>query len=173
MTIIASYPNNTGAQSAYDMLLAAGITKEHISVASRQPETDSTSSMHVSNDVETAADVTGGTTSGAVTGAAVGFLIGAAALAIPGFGALLISGPLAAAVGGSLAANTAVGAAIGGLGGFASGLIKAGANEADAKAMEEHLQNGGVIIAVKDDMEGTHKRMLESTHPNSLITLND
>jgi hypothetical protein len=171
MTIIASYPNNSSAQSAYDMLLAAGVTKEHISVASRQPETMPEHMQDSASD--SAADITGGTTTGAVTGAAVGFLIGAAALAIPGFGALLISGPLAAAVGGSLAANTAVGAAIGGLGGFASGLIKAGANEADAKAMEEHLQNGGVIVAVKDDMEGTHKRMLESSHPSSLITLND
>jgi hypothetical protein len=171
MTIIASYPNNNSAQSAYDMLLAAGVTKDHISVASRQPETMPDHMQASASD--SAVDVTGGTTTGAVTGAAVGFLIGAAALAIPGFGALLISGPLAAAVGGSLAANTAVGAAIGGLGGFASGLVKAGADEADAKAMENHLQNGGVIVAVKDDMEGTHKRMLESTHPSSVIALND
>ena len=172
MTIIASYPNNTSAQSAYDMLLAAGVTKEHISVASRQPETIP-EHMQGKDVSDVAADVTGGTTTGAVTGAAVGFLIGAAALAIPGFGALLISGPLAAAVGGSLAANTAVGAAVGGLGGFASGLMKAGADEVDAKAMETNLQNGGVIVAIKDDMEGTHRRMLESTHPSSLITLND
>ncbi len=172
MTIIASYPSNTAAQSAYDMLLAAGITKEHISVASREPENIS-DNMHGKNVSDVASDVTGGTTSGAVTGAAVGFLIGAAALAIPGFGALLISGPLALAIGGSLAANTAVGAAIGGLGGFASGLMKAGANETDAKYMEEHLQNGGIIIAVKDDMKGSHKQMLESTHPISLITLED
>jgi hypothetical protein len=172
MTIIASYQNNDSAQSAYDMLTNAGVTKEHISVASRQPETipDHMQGKSVS---DAASDVTGGTTSGAVTGAAVGFLIGAAALAIPGFGALLISGPLAVAIGGSLAANTAVGAAIGGLGGFASGLIKAGANEADAKHIETELQNGGVIIAVKDDMEGSHKKLLESTHPTSLITLDD
>jgi hypothetical protein len=172
MTIIAQYQNNTAAQSAYDMLLEAGLTKEHISVASLQPETIP-DHMQGKDASEVAADVTGGTTTGAVTGAAVGFLIGAAALSIPGFGALLISGPLAAAVGGSLAANTAVGAAIGGLGGFGSGLIKAGANEADAKSMENHLQNGGVIIAVQDDSEGSHRSIMERTSSGSLITLND
>jgi hypothetical protein len=172
MTIIAQYPNNTTAQNAYDSLLAAGLSKDHISVASRQPETIP-EHMQAKDDSDIAADITGGTTTGAVTGAAVGFLIGAAAIAIPGFGALLISGPLAAAVGGSLAANTAVGAAIGGLGGFGSGLIKAGANEADAKSMETHLQNGGVIIAVQDDSEGSHRNILESTSIGSLITLND
>jgi hypothetical protein len=172
MTIIASYPNNNTAQIAYDMLIAGGITKDHISVASRQPETIP-EHMHGKNASDAAADVTGGTTSGAVTGTAVGFLIGAAALAIPVFGALLISGPLAAAIGGSLAANPAVGAAIGGLGGFASGLVKAGANEADAKAMEHNLENGGVMIAVKDNMEGSHKTLLESTNPTSLVTLED
>ena len=172
MTIIASYPNNNSAQSAYDLLLASGANREDVSVASRQPETipDNMQGKHTS---DVASDVTGGTTSGAVTGAAIGFLLGAAALAIPGLGALLISGPLAAAIGGSLAANTAVGAAIGGLGGFGSGLIKAGANETEAKLMEENIQNGGVIIAVKDDMQGTYKTVLQNTHPTSLITLND
>jgi uncharacterized membrane protein len=172
MTIIASYPNNTQAQLAYNKLLETGLDKEHISVASRQPETIP-ENMQGKNVSDVAADVTGGTTTGAVTGAAVGFLIGAAALAIPGFGALLISGPLAAAIGGSLAANTAVGAAIGGLGGFASGLMKAGVNEEDAKAIESNLQNGGVIIAVKDDAEGSHKTLLELTDPTSLIVFSD
>jgi hypothetical protein len=120
MTIIAQYPNNTAAQNAYDSLVASGLSKEHISVASRQPDTIP-KHMSGKDDSDIAADVTGGTTTGTFTGAAVGFLIGAAALIIPGFGGLLISGPLAVAIGGSLAANTAVGAAIGGLGGFASG----------------------------------------------------
>jgi hypothetical protein len=168
MTIIASYPNNNQAQLAYNKLLDTGIARDQISVATLESEINNDS--HLS---KTTADVTGGTTSGAVTGAAIGFLIGAAALTIPGFGALLISGPLAVALGGGLAAEATLGAAIGGVGGFVSGLVKAGANEKDAKLIEDHLHNGGVIVAVHDDTEGSHKTLMELTDPSSLIVFSD
>lgn len=175
MTTIASYSNPDKAQRAYDMLLASGIDKSHMSVASREPEkTNQQMSADVQSGSDVAKDVTSGTTTGALSGAAVGFLAGVAALTIPVFGPLLISGPLAVALGGSaLAANTAVGAAVGGLGGLASGLIKAGANEADAQQIETNLMSGGVIIALKNDDSEVHITALKNTNPDSLVTLND
>ena len=175
MTTIATYSNTDKAQKAYDMLIQAGIDKTHMSIASQDPErTSKHMNVEVQNGSDVAKDVTSGTTTGALSGAAVGFLAGVAALTIPVFGPLLISGPLAVALGGSaLAANTAVGAAVGGLGGLASGLVKAGANEADAAQIESSLMSGGVIIALKDDDSGSHLSALKNTNPDALITLND
>jgi hypothetical protein len=172
MTLIATYLNNNSAQVAYNKLVDTGMERDQISVATIYPNNpaETLNEMHLSSP---ASDVTGGTTSGAVTGAAIGFLIGAAALTIPGFGALLISGPLVAAFGGGLVAEATLGAAIGGLGGFVTGLVKAGADEKDAQLIQEHLQNGGVILAVKDDSQNSHKHLLELTDPTSLISLTD
>ncbi len=175
MTTIASYSNTDKAQKAYDSLLAAGIDRSQMSIASQDPDkTSELMDTEVNNGSDAAKDVTSGTTTGALSGAAVGFLAGVAALTIPVFGPLLISGPLAAAIGGSaLAANTAVGAAIGGLGGLASGLVKAGANEADAQMIESNLKSGGVMIALKNDDSSNHLEALKNTNPDSLVTLND
>jgi hypothetical protein len=169
MTIIASYPNNNLAHLAYNKLIETGMDKSHISVATLESNANS-ELVHSNN---TSSVVTGGTASGAVTGAAIGFLIGAAALTIPGLGALLVSGPLAVALGSGILAEATLGAAVGGVGGFVSGLVKAGADEKDAKLLEDHLQNGGVIVAVKDDSAGSHKTLLELTDPTSLIVLSD
>lgn len=176
MTSIASYPNSASAQKAYDMLIAAGIKQSNISVASRDPSQmnkQTNSNMNVEKDSDVVKDAVGGTTTGAVTGGAVGFLMGAAALTIPGFGPLLAAGPLAAAIGGSsLAANTAIGAAVGGLGGLASGLIKSGVDEAKAKDIETNLQNGGAIIAVKEDDDSTsYTEILNQTSPDSVVKI--
>jgi hypothetical protein len=168
MTIVASYPNNNLAQLAYNKLRATGMERDQIGVAAFG--SNPTNNLHTSDSVS---DVTGGTASGVITGAAVGFLIGAVALTIPGLGALLVSGPLALALGSGIAAEATLGAAIGGVGGFVSGLVKAGADEKDAKLLEDHLANGGVIIAVKDDSNQSHKKLLEATEPTSLITFSD
>jgi hypothetical protein len=175
MTTIALYPNSNSAQVTYDKLIDAGISTDDVSVASRDPEnTHMDSDIKVSSATDTpAADVTGGTTSGLVSGAAIGFLAGAAALAIPGFGALLVTGPLAAALGGSaLAANTALGATIGATGGLVTGLVKAGADQTEAENIEKNLQQGGIMIAIKDDEMGTYTKILEASNPESIVKLN-
>ena len=173
MTTIALYPNSNAAQTTYDKLIDAGISTDDVSVASRDPDkTHMDSDVKVHNTDTPAADVTGGTTSGLVSGAAIGFLAGAAALAIPGFGALLVTGPLAAALGGSaLAANTALGATIGATGGLVTGLVKAGADETEAENIEKNLQQGGIMIAIKDDEMGTYTKILENSNPESIVKL--
>ncbi|MBC7472282.1 MAG: hypothetical protein H7196_03430 [candidate division SR1 bacterium] len=175
MTTIALYSTSNSAQMTYDKLIESGISTDNISVASRDPEKKNMNSdVKVQKDNDTsAADITGGATSGLVTGAAIGFLAGAAALAIPGFGALLVTGPLAAALGGSaLAANTALGATIGATGGLVSGLVKAGVDRTQAEEIEKNLQQGGIMIAIKDDEISTYSKILEESNPESLVRLN-
>jgi hypothetical protein len=168
MTIIASYPNSISAQSAFNKLLESGLTSDHISIATLKSSVPE--DMHT---YDKTMAVTGTTASGLAAGAAIGFLIGAAALTIPGLGALLVSGELALLFGSGLAAEATIGAAIGSVGGFVTGLVQAGTDEKDAKMLESHLQNGGVILAVKDDATGTHKKFVELTNPVSLIVLAD
>jgi hypothetical protein len=168
MTIIASYPNNNQAQLAYNKLIETGLKSDHISIATL--ESNIVDEINIYNKPMA---VTGSTATGVAAGAAIGFLIGAAALTIPGLGALLVSGQLALILGSGLAAEATLGAAIGGVGGFVSGLVQAGADEKDAKLLEDHLQNGGVILAVKDDLTGSHQKLLELTDPTSLIVFSD
>jgi hypothetical protein len=168
MTIIASYPNSNMAQLAFNKLIESGLTSNHISVAALKSSVPD--EMHT---YDKTMAVTGTTASGLAAGAAIGFLIGAAALTIPGLGALLVSGELALFFGSGLAAEATIGAAIGSVGGFVTGLVRAGTDEQDAKVLETHLQNGGVILAIKDDVAGTHKKFVELTNPISLITLAD
>ena len=81
---------------------------------------------------------------GGAIGTAVGATLAAVAaigtsLALPGLG-LVVAGPLAAALaGGGAGAVT---------GGVIGGLIGAGITEQNAKAYEEALRNGGVVIGV-------------------------
>jgi hypothetical protein len=168
MTIIASYPNNNLAQLAYDKLLLSGLKSNHISIATL--ESNIVNEIHTYNKPIA---VTGTAAAGAAAGAALGFLIGAVALATPGLGALLVSGQLALILGSGIAAETTIGAAIGGVGGLVAGLVDAGADEQDAKLLEDHLQNGGVIMAVQDDIYGSHKKLLELTKPTSLISFSN
>jgi hypothetical protein len=173
MTTIALFNNSNSAQIVYDKLIAAGIDKNHISVAAREPQhTNLDKDVDIHKDSSVVADATGGATTGVVAGAAVGFLAGAAALTLPGFGGLLVAGPLAAALGGSsLAANTALGATIGGVGGLVSGLVKAGVDETQAQYIESSLQQGGVIIAVRDDNSGEFKKILAESDSESIVDI--
>lgn len=100
------------------------------------------------NGVASAA-VTGATT-GATLGALAGLLVGIGAIAVPGVGALLIGGPIAAALGlTGAAAATVSGAVTGALaGGLVGGLVDLGVPEDEAKAYEERLREGGVLVAV-------------------------
>jgi hypothetical protein len=174
MTTIALYPNSHTAQMTYDKLIESGISINDISVASKHTDSINTEAGTKTHATDTpAADITGGTASGLVSGAAIGFLVGAIALTIPGFGALLATGPLAAALGGSaLAANTTLGATIGATGGLVTGLVKSGADQTEAEEIEKNLQQGSILIAIKDDEMGTYTKLLEVSNPESIVKLN-
>jgi hypothetical protein len=180
MTYIATYNNFESANYALDKLMAAGISHDHISVAALE---DTSKKMHTTSEMnmqnnpigDAVAGTTGGVLSGASLGGIIGLLTGVAALTIPGFGALLITGPLAAALGFSgLAANAVAGAAIGGtaagVAGLASGLTKAGMDAQEAEKIQSTIESGGVMLAVEDS-NNVAEKILNSTEPNSLVTL--
>lgn len=166
MIYIASYNDLASANAALDNLIANGVHKDRISVATLNDDiknklTDSLDDHQKKNDTgigEVVGDTVGGIVSGGVLGAIGGLLVGMAAIAIPGLGGLLVAGPLAAALGLSgLAATTATGATIGGTvagaSAFVGALIKAGLSDNDAQELEKALKDGGIIVAVETDNE--------------------
>jgi hypothetical protein len=173
MTIIATYHELNQAETAVDKLSDSGIEKNKIGLATLNETYQNAHQKHKSTPNEMVAEATGATATGGMVGAAAGFILGALGIAT-GFGALLISGPLALVLGGSaLAANTAVGAGIGALGGFVSGLTSAGVKEAEAQEMARTIEKGGVMISV--DLSGSDNRysdvenILKSTNPTQIV----
>lgn len=100
----------------------------------------------------TGASVVGGAVSGAATGGILGALAGllVATGVIPGLGAILIGGPLAAALGLTGTAATAVSGAATGViaGGIIGALASLGLSDEDARAYEESIREGGILLAV-------------------------
>ena len=166
MIYIASYHDLTTANNALDHLIANGVAKERISVATLNDDiknklTDSLDDKQKNDETgigEVVSDTLGGIVSGGVLGAIGGLLVGMAAIAIPGLGGLLVAGPLAAALGLSgLAATTATGATIGGTvagaSAFVGALVKAGLSDNDAQELEKALKDGGIIVAIESNDE--------------------
>lgn len=96
-----------------------------------------------------------GAASGATTGAVLGTLAGLAVAAgvLPGLGALFVAGPLAAALGlaggaATTAAGAMTGAAAGGLIGALGGL---GVGAEEARAYEERVKSGGILVTTHSD----------------------
>lgn len=91
-------------------------------------------------------DVGDGTMQGAGVGALLGLIAGVVAVALPG-APLLVAGPIAATWGLS-------GAALGALsGGLVGALVDLGFDEAKAKAYEEQILAGEIMVAVTADEE--------------------
>ena len=96
-------------------------------------------------------DVTDGTVAGAavggITGVLAGIIAGLTAVAVPGLGTFLIGGPLLATWGIS-------GGILGGLaGGLVGALVDLGIPEETAKAYEERIRAGEVLVAVHTEHE--------------------
>lgn len=172
MTLIATYNNlNEADKVLTELKHSHSVSEDHISVATLKESYSKFSSENQDMASKSAKEATSGTISGAGVGAAVGFLVAALGLAT-GFGGLLIGGPLAAALGGSaVAANTAVGAGIGALGGFVTGLTKAGVERDDAEHISNTVEQGGAMIAVNteglDEMD--IRRVLNLHQPVKMI----
>ena len=132
------YKTRAQAEQAVDRMLAAGFTKNDISVLLA----DTTSTKEFSHEKNTKAPE--GTTTGVVAGGAVGgtlgLLAGIGALAIPGVGPLIAAGPIMGAL-----AGLGVGGAVGGLIGA---LVGMGIPEYEAKRYEGRIKEGGILLSV-------------------------
>ncbi|WP_156951078.1 general stress protein [Saccharibacillus sacchari] len=131
------------AAEAVEELKSHGYQTGDISIVTRNREhAEEILDQHHNKAPEGAA---GGAAAGGILGGVGGLLVGLGALAIPGIGPLLAAGPIAAAL-----AGIAVGATGGGLVG---GLIGLGIPEDEAKAYDEHVGGGRVLLIVEANSE--------------------
>jgi len=170
MTIIASYKSAQKADQVLQELLQSGVLRESISVGANKDVM--ASNQHLKDQADTghehtAKEVTSGAVTGGVLTGAAAFLTGA--MVIAGFPGLLIAGPLAVALT-SLGANTAVGVAVGTLGGGLTGLFKSGVDEAKAKQINDIISHGGVMVSV-DSPSDEAKEIIKNSNPESHINI--
>ncbi len=146
--IIGVFSNRTEAENAINELHEMDYDAKDISVITKSQ--DDAEVIHENTGSPVAEGAATGATTGGIIGGLTGLLIGIGAIAIPGIGALLIGGPLAAALGlTGAAATTATGALTGALaGGLVGALVSLGIPEEDARVYEEHVKEGGILIAV-------------------------
>lgn len=144
-TVLGIFSDRVNAEEAIGNLEEAGYNPKDISIVMKDK---SEGEKLASN---TGADVAEGTVAGVTSGAILGGLAGLlASFAIPGLGAFFIGGPIAAALGlTGAAATTASGAATGALaGGLLGALTGLGLSDDDARAYEDRVKQGGILLAI-------------------------
>lgn len=110
-------------------------------------------------------DVAEGAATGAAVGGLAGLLAGVAGLAIPGLGPLFVVGSLATSWG-------LTGAALGALtGGLVAALTSSGLSEDVAKAYEERVKAGDVLISVDTDSEDDDVQAILEKHHAEEVTV--
>ena len=133
---LALYPSPAAAAKAARALHAAGVSREHISVVSRNH--DEQGALAEQMDATPGADIEDSRRA-ARLGELGGQVLAAIALVMPGIGPIVTAGPLSAEFG-EAAGHLA--------GGVASVLSRAGVSEADAEAFEREVKDGAVLLGV-------------------------
>jgi hypothetical protein len=136
-TIIALFESRIAAERAVNSLVAAGFTRENVSVITGNAASPSADIPNIGPLDHVGAGADAG--SGAAIGGLAGFIGGIVALAIPGVGPILAVGPLAAGIMGA-----GIGAAAGGL---AGALQSHGVPEADASRLSDAIRRGRVLVS--------------------------
>lgn len=142
-TVIGLFDAASDAHAAQNELLAAGITRDRISMVTSESNRELRDhSFGEKTDKTEAAEGAGvGAATGALAGGAAGLLASLGLLAIPGIGGLLALGPIVATLTGA-----GIGAAAGGLIG---GLVGLGIPEHEAEAYAEGVNRGGTLLSVE------------------------
>lgn len=142
--LTAVFRDRVNAQTAYDRVVNRGYTNSEINVLM----SDTTRATYFSDGRSEKHNVGTHATEGMGVGGAIGTAVGATlaavaaigtSLMIPGLG-LVIAGPIAAALaGGGAGAVT---------GGLIGGMVGMGIPESNARAYQDALKDGGVVIGV-------------------------
>jgi len=148
MKVVAGlFESQSSAQRAIEDLRTSGIDPSNVSVIARDKERAKEVAKETGAEVATGAATGAGV--GALLGGAAGWLVGIGALAIPGIGPIVAAGPIAAALG--VAGTTAAAGA--GVGVVAGGLIGAltgwGFSESEAKAYQDGIERGDLLLAAE------------------------
>ncbi len=151
---------------AIDRLRAAGFMATDVSVLTAHNQGDE--GLAIERQTKSLEGTATGASAGGVLGGVLGLLAGMGTLAIPGLGIFVAAGPLLATLSG-----IGIGASVGGLTG---GLIGLGIPEYEAKAYQDHLEKGRVLIAVHcaDDLAiGRARDVLEASGASDIAVSRD
>ncbi|MFG0330862.1 MAG: DUF3341 domain-containing protein [Phycisphaerales bacterium] len=161
-TYTAIYEDPIVARRAIERLLASGVDPDEISVLM----SSETQSQHfdLKNKSKALEGIGVGGAAGGALGALVGGLTAVGGLALTGGAGVVVVGPLVAALTGA-----GVGA---GTGGALGGLIGLGIPEHEAKLVEEHVDNGGILVAVHIDDDDRAKDAKEILDDSNAKTVN-
>lgn len=137
--VTALFGKRNEAEEAFNDLRQAGFDLDRIGIVTRYGgETNAVPALREDHTEQGAAT---GVVAGGLVGGVVGWAAAAGLLTLPGIGPVLAAGTLATVVGGA-----AAGAAAGGLVG---GLIGMGIPEAEARHLEQALQQGSILLTVE------------------------
>jgi hypothetical protein len=134
--VVALFPNPSAAAAAARELHLKGVTREQISVISRNHDEESTFAQDVGG--TPGAEIEDSRAAGRL-GELSGYLFATIALVLPGIGPIVAAGPLAAGLG------EAAGHAAGGV---ASALTGAGLAPERADALEKSVETGAILLGV-------------------------
>lgn len=152
-----TFPNNSAscltalfkdpltAENVYNDLLKKGYKPEDITLMM----SDEIHKRYFSNDITSENAMGSKTLQGMGVGGAVGSTVGAIAGALAAVGTTLVVPALGIVIAGSLAASLAGAGAGGAVGTLLGALVGAGIPEADVKAYEKGIKEGGVVISVR------------------------
>jgi hypothetical protein len=161
-SIVGMFKSRMDADRAFDELMAAGISRNDISLVGREEAMGG----GAGNKAGTGAGL--GAVGGATVGGIAGLLTGIGAMLIPGIGPIIAVGTIATAL-----AGTAVGAAAGAAaGGIAGALVGLGIPENEAKAYSEGVRSGGILMVVHaDGMQAmTARTIMQRNNATSVTT---
>jgi hypothetical protein len=139
--VIALFPSPAGAASGARAVHALGVTRERISVVSRNH--DEEGALAEQMDATPGADIEDSRPA-ARFGELSGFVLAAIAIVLPGIGPIVAAGPLSAGLG-EAAGHVA--------GGVASALQSAGVPADRADALQREVERGAVLLGVHADSD--------------------
>jgi hypothetical protein len=134
--VLALYKSSAAASLGAHALHDAGVTRDQISVISRNHDEDTALAQQM--DASPGVDIEDSRVA-ARLGELSGYVLAAIAIVLPGVGPIVAAGPLAAGLG-EAAGHVA--------GGVASALSGAGVTPERAEALEQAVQQGAILLAV-------------------------
>ena len=150
-TVVGVFDGPDHAERALTGLKNSGFTPEQVSVVAQDKR--DVQQMAQNTDMASGEGAAAGAVTGGVLGGLAGFLVGISALVIPGIGPIVGSGIIVATL-----AGAGIGAVAGGLVGA---LTEQGVDENDARAYEEHVKAGSILLTAHAMSEAQEQQARE------------
>jgi len=161
--VTAVFRDRVNAQAAYDWLINRGYSSSEVNVLM----SDTTRSTYFPGESGDRLEAKTHATEGMGIGGAIGTAVGATLAAVMAIGTSILVPGLGLAIAGPVAAALAGGGAGAVTGGLIGALVGMGIPESNAKAYEEALRDGGVVLGVAphtDEDADQIQKHFESLH---------